>query len=78
MRFLLRVAIVLLLCLLGIGLYRGWFTFSRSNSNADPNKVNASVSVDKGKIKADVKMAEEKIEEEVKELEGEAKTKETK
>jgi len=40
-----------------------------------PQKVNATVSLDKGKIRSDVKQAKEKIEEEVEKLEGETKAK---
>ena len=78
MRSLLKLLIVLLICLAAIGLYRGWFTLSRTSPDAESNKVNVNVSVDKGKMKSDIKKAEEKIEEEVKELEGDAKPDEAK
>jgi uncharacterized membrane protein YjgN (DUF898 family) len=71
MRFLIKVLVVLLICLVGIGFYRGWFSVSSPNPDAD--KVNVNVSVDKGKMKSDVKEAEQKVKEEIKEIEGKAK-----
>ena len=59
MRSLIKLLVVLLICLVGIGIYRGWFTMSTPPPNADGDKVNFSV--DKGKVKADIKKAEEKI-----------------
>jgi hypothetical protein len=61
---LLRGLFVLLLCLVGIGLFRGWFSFSTPSRDAENNKVNVSVSVDANKVEADV----EKVEEEVREM----------
>jgi plastocyanin domain-containing protein len=75
MRSLLKVLAVLLICLLAIGLYRGWFSVSSPKSDAPGDKVNVQMSVDKGKIKSDVKKAEETVKGEVKELEGKVKTK---
>jgi hypothetical protein len=78
MRSLVRLLIVLLLCLIGVGLYRGWFSLSRSIPGADGNKVNVNFSVDKGKMKSDVKQARTKVKEEISELRGNAKAKEAK
>ncbi len=61
---LLRGLFVLLLCLVGIGLFRGWFSFSNPSRDAETHKVNVSVSVDANKVEADV----EKVEEEVSEM----------
>ena len=68
--------VVLLLCLIAIGFYRGWFSVSRSHPNPEGNKVNVNVSVDKAKMKSDVKEAEQKVKEGVKGLEGKATAKE--
>lgn len=76
MRSLIKVLVVLLICLVGIGFYRGWFSFSSPNSGAEGNKVDVNVSVDKGKMKSDVKKAEEKIQEEIKVIKGKVKAKE--
>jgi hypothetical protein len=75
---LIKLLVVLLIGLVGIGLYRGWFSLSHSNPEPEGNKVNVTVSVDKGKIKADVKKVKEEIKEEVKELEGKGHAKEAK
>jgi hypothetical protein len=77
MRSLIKVLAVLLVCLIGIGIYRGWFSVSRSNPEPAGDKVDVTVSVDKAKMKSDIKRAEGKVEREVKELEGELKTKDT-
>ncbi len=79
MRSLIKVLAVLLICLVGIGFYRGWFSLSSPKPDARGNKgdkVNVNLSVDKGKMKSDVKKAEEKVKEEIKELEGKGKAKE--
>ncbi len=76
MRSLIKVLAVLLICLVGIGFYRGWFSLSSSKPDAEGDKVNVTVSVDKGKMKSDVKKAEEKVKEEIRELEGKVKAKE--
>lgn len=76
MRSLVKLLVVFLICLVGIGLYRGWFSLSRSNPDTEGNKVNVNVSVDKAKMKSDIRKVEGKVKEEVKELEGKAKAKE--
>ena len=79
MRFLIKLLVVLVVCLVGIGLWQGWFGISRSpNPDADGNKVNLNVSVDKDKIKSDVKKAKAAVKEEVRNLEGKGKAKEAK
>lgn len=75
MRSLVKVLIVLVVILIAIGFYRGWFGFSRSVSDQEGNKVEVKMSVDKGKIKSDVSKAEEKVKEEVRELEEKVKAK---
>jgi cell division septal protein FtsQ len=80
MRSLIKVLAVLLICLVAVGLYRGWFSLSSSKPDAQGDKVNVNVnlSVDKGKIKSDVKKAEGQVKEEIKQLEGKVKAKEAK
>lgn len=72
MRSLLKLLVVFLICLIGIGFYRGWFSFSSSHQDVVSNKVNVDLSVDKGKIRSDMKQAKQKVREEVRELEGKA------
>lgn len=79
MRSLIKVLAVLLICLVGIGFYRGWFSLTSPKPDARGNKgdkVNVNLSVDEGKIKWNIKKAGEKVKEEIKELEGKVKTKE--
>ncbi len=73
MRLWIKVLVVVLICLIGIGIYRGWFSVSRQSADMGSDKVNVNVSVDKGKIRSDVKKAKEKVKEEVQELEGKVK-----
>jgi len=73
MRALIKVLVVLLICLIGLGFCLGWFSLSTSSPDKEGDKVNVNVSVDKGKIKSDVKKAEGEVQEEIKELEGKAK-----
>lgn len=77
MRSWIKVLAVLLICLVVLGLYRGWFSVSSSHSEPEGDKVNIDLSVDKGKMKSDIKRVERKVGKEVKEVEGELKTKET-
>jgi hypothetical protein len=49
-----RALAFLVLCLVGIGLYRGWFSFSSPSREAQGHKVDVSVSVDTEKLEADV------------------------
>lgn len=68
---------VLLICLIGVGFCLGWFSLSKpSTPDAEGNKVNVTVSVDKEKIKSDVKKVEQKIEERIEKFEGKDKAKE--
>jgi hypothetical protein len=77
MRFFIKLLIVLLLCLIGIGFYRGWFSVSRPNPEPDGSKVSVKMSVDKKKIRSDVQKVEKKVKEEVKILEGKEKAEES-
>ncbi|MFZ1933959.1 MAG: hypothetical protein WCB27_12180 [Thermoguttaceae bacterium] len=71
MRLLLKLIVVLVICVVVIGFWRGWFSFSRTpNPDSDGNKTNFNVSVDNGKMKADLKKAEDKVEKKMRQLEG--------
>lgn len=61
MFFLLRWAFVLVLCLGGIGLYRGWFSFNNAGHDPQSDRVNINLSVDENKMQADLKTAEERL-----------------
>jgi hypothetical protein len=79
---LIRFLFLLAVCLVGIGLYRGWFSFSKPSQDAQSDKVNISVSIDAGKLKADAEKMKEKFAEKVgpklRELEDRAKAQEAK
>jgi hypothetical protein len=77
MRSWVKILAVVLICLIGIGIYRGWFSVSRSNPEPVGDKVNVTVTVDKAKMKSDIKKAEEKIEEKVEKIEGKLESKES-
>ena len=60
MKKLILVVLVLLLCVVGFGFYRGWFSLSDSSPGMGSNKVNISLTVDPDKMKADTKMVKDK------------------
>ena len=63
-----KLLIILVICLVGIGIWRGWFSLLSSSGNPEKDKVNVGVSVDKGKIREDVQKAKAKVGEEVKDV----------
>jgi predicted negative regulator of RcsB-dependent stress response len=50
MKVLLAVLVVIVLIVVGLGFYRGWFQFSSDNTDNNPN---ATISVNKDKMQAD-------------------------
>ena len=65
MRFLIRLAVVAVVVLIAIGLYRGWSSVTAPKRDAEGDKVQFGVSVDPNKMKGDLKKAKEDIKEEV-------------
>jgi hypothetical protein len=63
MRTLAGVLLVLLAVVIGIGVYREWFTFVSKPNPADDQKVTLGVDVDKTKIREDTSAAEKKTRE---------------
>jgi hypothetical protein len=59
MRFLLVLAVLLLVGVAGLGFYQGWFHLSTNNTGQKPS---ATITVDKDKIHADEEKATEKVE----------------
>ncbi len=57
----LRMALTLLICVLVIGFYLGWFSFSQSPPDPQSNKVNVNVSVDKNKVGSDLQKFEQNV-----------------
>jgi len=60
MKKLILVVMLLLVCVVGFGFYRGWFSLSSSSPGVGSDKVNISLTVDRDKIKADTKMSKDK------------------
>ena len=58
MRHLVGVAVLVVVVMVGLGLYRGWFQLSTNNAGEKPS---ATITVDKGKIHADEKKAKEEM-----------------
>ena len=54
-----KVLFVLLLCVVGIGLYRGWFVLT-SHSRDESNKVDVNLTVDPDKAKEDAEKVKDK------------------
>ena len=52
MKHVVGVAVLLLVILVGLGFYQGWFQLSTNNTDDKPS---ATITVDKGKIRADEK-----------------------
>lgn len=60
MKKLIFVVLVLLVCVVGFGFYRGWFSLSSSSPGMGSDKVNINLTVDPDKMKADTKMSKSK------------------
>jgi len=60
MKRLLAVLIVLVLLVIGVGFYRGWFTVSKSDPDAGDNKVNVNLTVDGDKMQEDAEAVKKK------------------
>jgi hypothetical protein len=55
-----KLFVVLVLCVVGLGFYRGWFVLSSQRTDAVSNKVDVNLSVDPDKAKADARAVEAK------------------
>jgi hypothetical protein len=60
MRFV-TILFVLIVCLVGIGFYRGWFALSRSGPDTGSGKVNINLTVDPDKAKQDAEQVKDKV-----------------
>ena len=54
-----KMLVVLVLCFVGVGFYRGWFVLS-SHGSSEGNKANVNLAVDPEKAKEDVRSVEAK------------------
>jgi hypothetical protein len=57
---LLKVLVVFVLCVVGLGFYRGWFVLSSDRGTAGDHKVDVHLTVDPEKAKDDAQKLEEK------------------
>lgn len=55
-----KVLVVLVLCVVGIGFYRGWFVLSSHGGDAGDGKVEVNLTVDPDKATEDAKAVEAK------------------
>ena len=55
-----KVLVVLALCVVGFGFYRGWFALSSPGRGTESNKVNINLSMDGDKVKEDAETVKEK------------------
>ena len=58
MKHLVGVAVLLLVVMIGVGFYRGWFQLSTTNTDDKPS---ATITMDKGKIHADEQKAKDEM-----------------
>ncbi len=54
------IVIVLAICLVGFGFYRGWFVLSSPSSTDGSNQVNINLATDQDKMKDDVEIVKDK------------------
>jgi len=69
MKKLFGILFLLLICVAGIGFYRGWFSVSTHSDESESHKIDVNLSVDTDKVKADAATVKEKASE----LTGDAK-----
>jgi cell division protein FtsX len=55
------VLFVLILCVVGIGFYRGWFVLSSNGSATGDGKVNINLTMDPDKAKQDAAQVKDKV-----------------
>ncbi len=62
MRFI-KALVVLAICIVGLGFFRGWFTLSSQDQGSESNKVGVNLTVDPDKVKEDGKKVKDKTSE---------------
>jgi len=55
-----KALIVLAICIIGFGFYRGWFSLSGHGGDATNNKIDVNLTVDPDKVKDDAKIVKDK------------------
>jgi hypothetical protein len=64
----LRVAFTLLICILIVGFYLGWFAVGKASRDPQTNKENINLSVDKNKMGKDLQTFEHKVAEGIQDI----------
>ena len=59
-RSIVTVLVVLLICVVALGFYRGWFTLSNGSPDAVSNKVNVNLTVDRDKMQEDAQTVKDR------------------
>lgn len=59
-RNVITVVLLLVLCVVGLGFYRGWLALSSTSSDTGSNRVNINLTVDPDKVKADADSVKDK------------------
>ena len=54
------VLVVIVLVVIGVGFYRGWFALSSSTADQGSNKVNVNLTVDRDKMQEDAQAVQNK------------------
>ena len=57
-----KVLVALVLCVVGVGFYQGWFILASHRSDTGDNKVDVNLTVDGDKARADAKAVGAKVE----------------
>lgn len=60
MKMLATVLLVLILCVVGIGFYRGWFAMSSNGADTGNGKVSINLTLDSDKAKQDAEKVKDK------------------
>jgi hypothetical protein len=59
-RSIVTVLLILLVCVVAFGFYRGWFALSRRGPDATTNQVNVNLTVDRDKMHSDADLVQKK------------------
>jgi hypothetical protein len=58
---LLKVLVVLMLCVVGLGFYQGWIVLSSQRDSGETNAVDVNLKLDADKVKEDAKAVEARV-----------------
>jgi hypothetical protein len=58
---LIRLAVLLVVCVIAIGLYRGWFAVSSTTNKGTRDEIDVKATINRQKIESDVQKVEKKL-----------------